>query len=437
MICLLVAGWYGVGYGQGKDTVVVRLDNDNVALPDYSEKVVAKIVRCSKDGFTRSVKINNGADLSHSIFLDNIDFFNTIFLEKAYFSSATFSEEAHFTAATFSKKAEFSDAAFSKEAYFAGVTFSAWPDFSHANFSKEAYFSNATFSRGAMFYGTTFSKEVAFSDITFSEKSYFSSTTFSERVDFSGLQLSEDGYLIFSGCHLPETIDFSHISSIKNEINLIDIAFDSSRFGPNGNSHLYNILLYGSDVSKFHLNYTYFRLLPLGYDGKELPRDEAISLYEQLLKNFKDRGQWESYQKLDIEYQQYKWRTGPKIIRWFGYVSDGWWRFGYARQRVFMWAFGLLILFSFLTLPMLPFLQREVYPLEAISKIQRPYYHWRRRLWYSFVYTGTLFFKLTLKTEKICFGAKARHIWGTLYVLLVYVVGIVCLAYMANFVLQK
>ena len=55
-----------------------------------------------------------------------------------------------------------------------------------------------------------------------------------------------------------------------------------------------------------------------------------------------------------------------------------------------------------------------------------------RRLWYSLMYTSVIFFLLTLKPENLNFkkGLVA-------YILVVYSIGLLCLGYMANFVLQK
>jgi hypothetical protein len=55
------------------------------------------------------------------------------------------------------------------------------------------------------------------------------------------------------------------------------------------------------------------------------------------------------------------------------------------------------------------------------------------RIWYSLMFTSTVFFLLTLKIENIYFKEKR----GTFYLFIVYTSGLLCLAYIANFVLQK
>ena len=55
------------------------------------------------------------------------------------------------------------------------------------------------------------------------------------------------------------------------------------------------------------------------------------------------------------------------------------------------------------------------------------------RLWYSFVYTTNIFFRFTLNMDELKYSQKK----GVIYLLLVYLIGIICIAYLANFVIQK
>lgn len=100
--------------------------------------------------------------------------------------------------------------------------------------------------------------------------------------------------------------------------------------------------------------------------------------------------------------------------------------------------------FTFITYLLLEFLQQNIYPLEVIKKKEEstnsynhPYSPKFRKLWYSFVYTGTIFFGLTLKIDHFKFDPRPRNVIGTFYLLFMYVLGILCLAYMANFVIQQ
>jgi hypothetical protein len=114
-----------------------------------------------------------------------------------------------------------------------------------------------------------------------------------------------------------------------------------------------------------------------------------------------------------------------------GLLSKAWWAYGYEKERVFLWTIGLLFLFTIATYSKLKFLNEEVYPIENIPK--DGYLNVGRKLWFALAYTATVFFQLTLKLEKI----NLQHRFAVLYVFLIYLIGIICLAYMANFVLSR
>lgn len=186
-----------------------------------------------------------------------------------------------------------------------------------------------------------------------------------------------------------------------------------------------------------------------------LPEDEIISLYEKALNNFNASGQKLSYKKLDIEYHDFL--NGSFIL------PHIWNCYGYHKEWVFYWAFLIFLpLFTLFTFFFLPFLQNNVYNLTFFtanevrlrsSKIEKKYYYdesgiteqknptfvkrYFSRLWYSFVYTGVIFFLFSLKIENFKFDKRFKNIMGSFYVIVVYTIGIICIAYMANFALQK
>ena len=55
------------------------------------------------------------------------------------------------------------------------------------------------------------------------------------------------------------------------------------------------------------------------------------------------------------------------------------------------------------------------------------------RLWLSIVYTSKLFFPVFIKIEKL----KYNHLLLVFYILFVYLIGLVCIGYMTNFIFQK
>lgn len=207
----------------------------------------------------------------------------------------------------------------------------------------------------------------------------------------------------------------------------------------------YDLMIYNCDLSKFKINYAYFNLRLLkpiidedaersGKYFEPLLRDEGIALYEALLKNFKERGQLESYEKLDVEYQRYKWQTRHWSVSWIGTISDAWWRFGYSKERIFFWTLVLLLLFTIPTFRYINYLNNHVYTIPTI--VLSPNAPFPKRLWYSIVYTSSIFLRLTLKIENMKFLYGRAAITGTIYVMVVYSAGIICLGYIANFILN-
>ncbi len=278
----------------------------------------------------------------------------------------------------------------------------------------------------------------------------FTSCYFAQKIQFYELETQENTVISFDKSILPERINFDHCPKLNSEVDFSNVDFDhkhnydEKKYGYR--KHLIN--LYKSNISKFHLDYTHFKLdFP-----SELPLEEKKSMYEALLKNFKDRGQMDSYELLDIEYHDLTYGNSNFIRYWNFY--------GYKKWMVFLWLTGFIFIYTIITYFSLDNLngtsdvkllnnylgepgintpddEKCVYKIAKIPQLAprketKTIKEKFRRLWYSFMYTSTIFFLLTLKVENINFK-KA----GVLYLILVYSSGILCLGYLANFVLQK
>lgn len=281
----------------------------------------------------------------------------------------------------------------------------------------DTHFSSmAIFDRDTLAGTTTFDHVVVKADLSFER------VVFGDTVSFRNVVIGDDGKISFQRVTLPNVLDLSHNGNLKGKIDLTGAI-------PQANQ---KCLLYipGTEFSKVYLDYRNFKLLfadPLAKDSV-LNNDEISSLYEGLLKSFKDKGQLESYRLLDIEYQEFKW--SKRHLSFLGFLSRIWWNYGYTTELVFAWTLVLVIIFTGITFGWLRVLNEEVYKVENVSTAR--YLSIRSRLWYAFVYTATVFFRLTLKTDKINF---AKWI-GVTYIFVVYIAGVICLAYMANFVLK-
>ncbi len=354
-----------------------------------------------------------------------LEFQQIKFLEQVNFSSAKFSGYTFFINSIFSKDADFRDSQFS-ELDFGFVQFLGNADFERSSFSSHVSFENILFSKGLNLSRAKISNTIDFSNSKFKHNSI---------LNLNHLYLKDNSYLSFKDAILPDTILFSENNNFQSNIDFSEANFN--------NAKPINLYLYNSNIAKLHLDYFHFRLLlpdsSKSYKcigEKMLSYDEKAAIYEALLNNFKTNGQTDSYKLLDIEYQHFKWLNSWTF--WLPCFSKYWWNFGYDKEYVFGWTFGFLLAFTFFTYFFLYSLNTKVYPIKKIPVNESwckslSFDDFGDRLWYSLMYTSTVFFLLTLKIENIHFKEKK----GTFYLFTVYTVGLICLAYMANFVLQK
>ena len=70
-------------------------------------------------------------------------------------------------------------------------------------------------------------------------------------------------------------------------------------------------------------------------------------------------------------------------------------------------------------------------------------YEWRgvlnflRRLWYSVAYSSAVFLLLSIKVENLKLLSNWKFVLGTVFVIFMHMSSLICLGYVANFILQK
>jgi Pentapeptide repeats (9 copies) len=342
------------------------------------------------------------------------DYPATINLQYVYWGTKTCFKDANFGDTTIFKQGIFTDTA-----VFTDASFTNYVDFSHAVFSNAVYFD----------------------DVSFGKNVYFENVRFPHYAKFTNLQHTDSVAFQFTNAILPDTIDFSQNSALKCKIDLTTADFDTpvrSDTTSGDSSHPHYIFLFNTDISKFKLDYFHFRLLlpdstitpSYGANRQKISKDQKEVMYEALLANFKNNGQDESYKRLDIEYQTFKSKNSwAPFLAWLQTI---WWNFGYDKEYVFAWIGISLLVFSFINSFWLPTLNEQVYEVFKPADIdKKPGYG--NRLWQSVIYTGNIFFRLTL--DRDCM--KFKKFWPTLYFFVVYVLGVLCLGYLANFILQQ
>jgi hypothetical protein len=167
-----------------------------------------------------------------------------------------------------------------------------------------------------------------------------------------------------------------------------------------------------------------------------LADEDIISIYEQMIKKFALNGQKTSEKLLDVEYQDFQ--NGNFIL------PHIWNCYGYHKEWIFYWTGIFLALFTVITFFKVDKLNSVVYRIENIptaasfQEIKRKKLIIQLkliaiRIWLSFVYTSSIFFLFLLKIDKI----KFSYWRGSVYLIIMYTTGIVCIAYLTSFVLQK
>lgn len=407
---------------------------------------------------------------SDTVFSNRMDFtsatfnrpisFNSYFKETIFFDNATFlgnfntigremQGDAIFTKCTFKGNTKFGN--FLGIADFSSAHFQYQADFYNSQFNDTAVFKETKFDFGVDFSNAEFSSSVDFSGASFNDKIDFGESRIVGKANFQQLNISDSTRFIFDNTVLADTLLFSYNERIPTTIDLTSANFtDSSRYDKLSDVYIrpHFISLYKSNISKIRLDYVHFRLMvdsvetrdliTTGSQGKKIriPKDEVEGIYEALLDNFKKNGQMESFKLLDIEYSEYKMKnSGVSNLSIF---PKYWWNFGYNKEWVFKWTALLIIIFTTITFFILEYLNK-VYKIQDIDIIPAKSIAFRnfrlffKRVWLAFFFSSAIFFTFTLRVEAINY----KKIKGTLFLIFMYSIGLVCIAYIANYIIQK
>ncbi|MCA6369010.1 MAG: hypothetical protein IM631_08765 [Cytophagales bacterium] len=180
----------------------------------------------------------------------------------------------------------------------------------------------------------------------------------------------------------------------------------------------------GANFRKLEMNYKHFSLaFPDNHNN-----DHVRVTYLKLLEFFNASGQKNNYKKLFKEYKLFETEAESKTI-WsylFGYwLPDFWWGFGLEKYKVVYNTLGLYLVCSFIALFFLRKLN-DAYGLVSLKKKLHPLGY----TYYSLVYMGILFFGLKFEVSNLQFD---KYI--SLFILITYTAGLVCVAYLANLVI--
>lgn len=322
------------------------------------------------------------------------------------------------------------------------------PDLMGARFERDADFRRSRFSSFASFNSAHFTQRADFRDVTFKDSVSFRAAVSDSEITFWGATFGNyasfryfkpQDTLNLMWCILPDSMDFKYLR-LSSSVDLTKCLIPRS-----GNKC--RIALYGTDLNKLKINMEVFELWfppDTVRDSIEIPRPEdRNSLYQQLLKKFQDEGYPISYEIVDKEYRRYHDWDSPAASFWGKltyWPSLLWWDFGYAKGRVFLIALVFWLLASTVNFTIYNRLQGQVYCIGSLNHLRSDMKNGLRanclRILAAFLYTAHVFFGFRLHAENFKDGAVYRRPWSLTWILFTFVFGLVCLGYIANFVLS-
>jgi hypothetical protein len=400
---------------------------------DFSDKTIEELVdlKYMKLHHQKGIEIDSLKLVPSVIFHRPINFTRTTFDSSVIFFFTQFKSPADFGSTKFRGIAHFHWVAFDSSVNFSFAEFDSTADFGITKFKGTANFLGATFDSSISFLHAEFDSTVNFFGTKFEGMAHFDLTKFKGKADFGEAHFGGD--VTFSNAILPDTLDFRRVKDISREI-------DFTLSWPPLSGRKCHIALAGANISKIKLNMALFTLwfpkdIYISYDGQ-------LSVYESVLKKLKDDGLMESYQILDIEYRQLKyWHKGG--VSWYivNTSQKWWWNYGYSKEHVFLWAIGFWFLFSFVNLGLYRRLSESVYTIAFLEKMEESVSAGvRKRLFYFFqvvTYTAIVFFGLKMDVGKFKKGVVREHPWLFVYLMLVYVLGLVCLGFIVNIIFTR
>ncbi|WP_268123092.1 hypothetical protein [Roseivirga pacifica] len=381
-------------------------------LEDLSKKRYFRFERItwSKQLQLRFVNIDSSQTLSfwQNIFLGDVLVMNSEFNSRISFSNSEFFSNIKVYESGFNKGISYFNCIFHKP--FSLYDYSVWNDIL---VHEERAARNLDYD------------EDVGSPLRFSTYSYRDSLEFKNSHFYQGadINLGNLRYLSLEGVKTEEPIGISTALSGK-----------AGRYC--------RINLYNAPLEDIYFSYRGFKLA-IPKIRNEANFEKANALYERLLTLFKERGQISSYELLDKEHQDFKLNMNPssnfgdKILY---HVNLYWNDFGYAKERIWLWTISLFLFFWIINWLKFSALYYSAYCTASLHKVIE-----ERNLKSSFkkpsvstidlslYYTAMIFLGLKIDSKNFNY----QNLAGVIYIGFQYVVGLVCLGYIANFVITS
>jgi len=232
-------------------------------------------------------------------------------------------------------------------------------------------------------------------------------------------------YLLFDNCifNMPsvnlqniDTLAFYNCNNLKTRVSL-DLINTKLKYT--------YLKIRNSDLTNIDFNFSEnFRLI----FSKDADEDAKEQIYNNLRDKFKREGKSESYQNVDIQYQQYTFSTFGILGNFWNLVDKYWWNYSYSRIRIIFWTIGFIILFFIINLIIAKDLM-TFYPIYKLNK-DTPFseFGWLKKAVLILVLTMQIFFSLKIDLSTI----KINRTGMMIYVFTQYSLGLICLFFLLN-----
>lgn len=285
----------------------------------------------------------------------------------------------------------------------------------------------------------SFIKKIAFSDDYNNFENYFDNFTIEESeilaLDFKNVLLKhslkiktfDTDTISFENCTLPDTTVLNNISSK----GIIDLTL------ANYEDNLTKVLVIGNvELPKLKIPYD---KMTINIDTAQTYENQ-IMLYQKVLNTLKEQGLIEKFETLDKKYQEVKYKhNGDNLLN---LISSVWWDYGYNKSKVFKNSFYLFaafflinfILYKKLNIAYLPENIRNYnIALGRSFMSEGKYKQFIVSAYKVFIYTSFIFWGVRLDLKEL----RLNLWWALLVIIFEYSIGVICLAYIANYIITK
>lgn len=426
----------------GQPVIDPKPRQDSICLDSLDPKSIP-ILACSSNTPFANRKFNCIADFTKIIFPGPVRFNVCFFKEDAFFKEVTFSSHADFSDATFKRDADFSNSVFNRFLFMSHVTTDTLTDF---KFYKAVLPRIIDFSQNKNLHTIVDMTDADFETVPQKNPAFGTDSRIFINIYNSALNKFRLDYLHFRLCFYNPCKEDNEVDTLVAKLHrqftgkdstlmvteqllrspiyqdYIDVIFPSAKYTDE----------VVKDFTAFYVNRHYF--FP-----ERLSDDRIDELYACLLKNFDTHGQVDSFELLNCEYQDHLWAQHNFFLKWLYIFPKYWNYYGLHKEWILGWTLLLLLLFTsinFIRYEDLfgqPFLSNNAYYLNELPLIsaQDPMARFKK-LKQSLILTSLIFFSFSIKTEKMNYKRGAFF-----YIGLISIVGLVCLGYLANFVLEK